>query len=429
MKPPFSDKEIVFELPPFESGILKNGTEYYLINDSNQTITTINIIAPAGAYFDKKNGTAAFAAKLMQRGTIKHNATELSRLIENMGLNLSGSALWDEVSFNLTGMPQFIEDGLDLLGDILFHPTFEEKELEFLKSKTISSIEQDLVNPAYLAQVAFNTNLYKNHPYGRSRVGTIEEVTLIDRNDCIEWHNSLLKSKMSIFVAGNFAKDRILSKLETIFSSANLTDNQPVYSQVAYSLSATPILAEKKEAPQVTVRYGFPTINRNDADYPYLQLINTILGGYFLSRLNKIIREEKGYTYGLHSTIENRKASSAFYISTDINADKVKETLAEIDKQIDIIASNKIPHEELLQAQRYILGIFLRSTETPQQAASLIRTTKIYGLPIDYHKQLVSKISKATPEMLMPYQAKFFGKVPKTIVLCGDIDRIKAQLG
>ncbi len=428
MKPPFSDKEIVFDIPVFESGTFKNGTEYYLINDTNQTITTINIIAPAGAYFDKHPGTAAFAAKLMQRSTKNYPASAINRKLENMGLNLSCSGLWDEVSFNLTGMPQFIESGLDILGDILINPMFEQKELDFLKAKTVSSIEQDLVNPSFLAQVAFNSSLYKSHPYGRSRIGSIENVGSISRDDCIDWHKNLLKSKMTVFIAGNFDKDRILAQMENILSNAANPDKVPTIHPVSYNFTDEPILVEKKEAPQVTIRYGFPTISRKDEHYPYLQLINTILGGYFLSRLNKIIREEKGYTYGLHSTIENRKAASAFYISSDINADKVKETLEEIDKQIDIIANNPIPQEELLQAQRYILGIFLRSTETPQQAASLIRTTKIYDLPIDHHKNLVTKISTATPEILLPLQAELFGNIKKTVVLCGDLERIKKQI-
>ncbi len=428
MKPPFSDQEIVFNVPAFESGTLKNGTEYFLINDENQTITSINIIASAGAYFDKKNGTAAFASRLMQRGTQKYTSSGINRKVENLGLNLSCSGLWDEVSFNLTGMPQFIDTGLDILSDIILNPTFVEKELNFLKTKTVSSIEQDMVNPGFLAQVAFNSSLYKNHPYGRSRIGGIDEVGAITKEDCIEWHQQLLKSKMTIFVAGNFDKDQVLAKLENTFSGLHSAEKEPEITPVEYNFVSEPILVEKKEAPQVTVRYGFPTLERNDEDYPYLQLINTILGGYFLSRLNKIIREEKGYTYGLHSTIENRKAASALYISSDINADKVKETIDEIRKQIEIIANKPIPKEELLQAQRYILGIFLRSTETPQQAASLIRTTKIYGLPIDYHKNLVTKISSATPEEVFPVQQKLFGNLKETIVLCGDLDRIKKQI-
>ncbi len=428
MKPPFSDKEIIFDVPAFESGTLKNGTEYFLINDENQTVTSVNIIASAGAYFDKKNGIAAFASKLMQRGTKNYSSVEINRKVENLGLNLSCSGLWDEVSFNLTGMPQFIETGLDILGDIILNPTFEEKELNFLKAKTVSSIEQDMVNPGFLAQVAFNSSLYKDHPYGRSRIGGIDEVGAINRDDCVEWHKRLLKTKMTIFVAGNFDKEQVLAQLESIFSNPALSEIIPDIKPVTYNFVSEPILVEKKEAPQVTIRYGFPTLARNDDHYPYLQLINTVLGGYFLSRLNKIIREEKGYTYGLHSTIENRKASSALYISSDINADKVKETIDEIRKQIDIIANKPIPKEELLQAQRYILGIFLRSTETPQQAASLIRTTKIYDLPIDYHKNLVNKISSATPEDIFPIQQKLFSNLKVTIVLCGDLERIKKQL-
>lgn len=428
MKPPFSDKEITFDVPKFESGKLKNGTEYFLVNDENQTITSINIIASAGAYFDEKKGIAAFASKLMQRGTKNYTSGQINRKVENLGLNLSCSGLWDEVSFNLTGMPQFIETGLDILGDIILNPSFEERELNFLKAKTVSSIEQDMVNPAFLAQVAFNSSLYKNHPYGRSRIGSIDEVGAITQEDCIKWHNRLLNAKMLIFVAGNFDKEKVISQLEGIFANISSKQEGSEIKPVSYHFTDEPILVEKKEAPQVTVRYGFPTLDRNHEDFPYLQLINTVLGGYFLSRLNKIIREEKGYTYGLHSTIENRKASSALYISSDINADKVKETLDEISKQIDIIANNPIPKEELLQAQRYILGIFLRSTETPQQAASLIRTTKIYDLPIDYHKNLVTKISSATPEELFSKQQMLFGKLKETIVLCGDLERIKKQI-
>jgi predicted Zn-dependent peptidase len=189
------------------------------------------------------------------------------------------------------------------------------------------------------------------------------------------------------------------------------------------------MLIEKPDAAQTSLRVGFQTAGRHDADFIPMQVLNTIFGGSFISRLNHNLREEKGYTYGVHSSIDARKYGSALTVGTHVGSDVVDSAVSEILREIERLRTEPVSDEELETTRKYMIGSFALRTETPTQVVSMASTLELYGLPKDYHSTYLSRLATMTKDELFAVQKRRFSSENLVIAAAGNVEFLQAKLG
>ncbi len=174
---------------------------------------------------------------------------------------------------------------------------------------------------------------------------------------------------------------------------------------------------------------GFQTVGRENEDFIAMQFLNTILGGSFISRLNHNLREEKGYTYGIHSGIDTYKQATIWAAKTHVGSEVAGDAVREILREIDRMATEPISDDELETTRKYLLGSFALRTETPQQVVSLVSALEMFNLPDDYYQRYFAEVAAMTKEHLFTVQQRRFAAQNLVIAASGSVEHLRSQLG
>ena len=221
-------------------------------------------------------------------------------------------------------------------------------------------------------------------------------------------------------IAGNIAPD-VLNQVIDAAGSLPLKTESKLLPYVNAITGRQELFIEKKDAMQSAIRIGRRLFNKNHSDYFGMQLLNTILGGYFGSRLMSNIREDKGYTYGIGSGVASLLHDGFFYISTEVGVDVTKATLTEIYKEIEIVQQNLVTNEELELVKNYLLGTFLRSVDGPFAMSDKFTSIKDYGLTNEFYINYVNYIKQAKAEDLLLLAQKYLNKNDLSELVVGKI--------
>jgi zinc protease len=223
-----------------------------------------------------------------------------------------------------------------------------------------------------------------------------------------------------IVMSGNINAE-VLNQVKEAAGSMILNEEEPKQAYVNSFNGRKEIFIEKKDAMQSAIRIGRRLFNKNHSDYFGMQILNTILGGYFGSRLMSNIREDKGYTYGIGSGIASLLNDGFFYISTEVGVDVTKATLSEIYKEIEILQQNIVSPDELDLVKNYLLGTFLRSVDGPFAMSEKFTSIKDYGLTNEFYKSYVMHIKQANAEEIMLLAQKYLKKTDLSELVVGKI--------
>ncbi len=426
--PPISVQKPTFRFPKFERRQLSNGAELLLCRDNTQPLINLKILIDSGSVHEDIPGLASLAAQMLLRGTGSRSAREIAEATDSIAAQAYSTATWDSTGLGFSCMADFAKQAFDVIADCLYDPKFEDSEIGRLKKKTIADIRHENADTNYLSGLAFGCSMYKGHRYGHARGGTEASIGSISRSDCLGWYEGrLMNSKLSVIVSGNFDTDELVNMLESkiLEQGSPSADTIPAQPEIAGN---NVVIIAKEKAPQTTVRIGMPSIGRNNADYPALQLLNTIFGGYFMSRLNHLLRETKGYTYGVFSSVAARKYGSAFVISTNVGNEHVANAIGDSISEMKHFAGGKLDHEEVERARQYLGGSFLRSVESPKQIATMLNSLLLYGLPDSYFDDFFRKINEVTAGELPEVQKKYLEPNGLVIVAAGDPEVLRPQL-
>ncbi len=426
--PPLSTQKPAFKFPKFERRTLSNGAELLLCKDNTQPLVNLKILIDSGAAQDGIPGLASLTAQMLFRGTGRRSASEIAETTDMIAAQAYSAASWDSTSIGFSCMANFIEPAFDVIADCLYNPKFEESEIERLKKKTIADIRHDNADTNYLSGLAFGCSMYAGHPYGHARGGTEKSIDSITKNNCLGWYNNnLMNSRLSVIVSGDFDTAELIRMLESKLKPLGRQSLRKVPAQPEIAGNNVVIIAKEK-APQTTVRIGMPSIGRDNADYTALQLLSTIFGGYFMSRLNHLLRETKGYTYGAFSSVAARKYGSAFVISSNVGNEHVGDAIGDAISELEIFSGEKLESGEVERARQYLSGSFLRSVESPKQIATMLSSLLLYGLPDSYFDDFFGEISEVTSDELSEVQKKYMSPGGMVIVAAGDPDVMRPQL-
>ncbi len=435
--PPRIDTPIAFVFPEYKHRTLSGGMKIIAVEDRTQPLVSINLALKQGAALEKVWGAANFASSLLTKGTMSRSAQDIADAIDFTGGSLNASSGFDSASMSISILSQFLPNGLELLADVLLHPAFAEDEIERLRQQTLVEIQQYLSDAGYLAAIAFTQGMFRGTPYGHPTIGTTDTVQRMSRQDCEDIYHLLVRPDQAfIAAAGDFDTDELVQTLEGVLghwsaSTGEKSSISATHEQITNNREAMHkvMLIEKPDAAQTALRLGFQTVGRENEDFIAMQFLNTILGGSFISRLNHNLREEKGYTYGIHSGIDTYKQATIWAAKTHVGSEVAGDAVREILREIDRMATEPISDDELETTRKYLLGSFALRTETPQQVVSLVSALEMFNLPDDYYQRYFAEVAAMTKEHLFTVQQRRFAAQNLVIAASGSVEHLRSQLG
>jgi zinc protease len=406
--PPIKDAvEFNLTLKPCQKFSLSNGAPVYYINDGVEEVAMIEMVFNAGNSFENKNLIASTTNYLIKNGTSKKTALEINEHFEYYGAYLNRSCQNEKSTVTLHCLSKHLKEILPVIKEILTDSVFPEQELEIFKQNSIQQLSVNLQKCDFVANRLIDQYLYgAQHPYGR--VSNVADIQAITKEDLTAFFkNFYLNASCTIFAAGKLPVD-FESLLNIHFGDLKLNENPLAFSHKAERSSEkkTRVVNDPKGV-QGAIRIARPFPNRHHPDFKKTMVLNILFGGFFGSRLMSNIREEKGYTYGIHSFLENHINESAWVISTEAGKDVCEATIDEVYKEMKILREELVDEEDLLLVKNYMMGINLGDVDGPFQVISRWKSLIINGLDENYFYDSMNTIKNISAEELKQLSNKY----------------------
>jgi zinc protease len=413
-------KEIIdYALPSAEVKKMPGGSRLHFMRNSTQPVIRFEIVFPAGKWYEPQKGVSFLTSKLLMEGTKNKSAKQIADILDFYGASLECNQGFDNATLTLYCLSKYLPDLLPLVKEILEEPAFPEKEFELLRLRTAQNLSIERKKPAYLAMERFTAKIYgANHPY----VSGLKEsdINAVELNQIKSFFGqTYLLPDSEIFACGDL-NENLQKLVEDFTNSLSTLVNNNSLEQVKHSILPEPTLENipMEGSMQAAVRMGeiFPLINH--PDYLKLNVVNKILGGYFGSRLMKNIREDKGYTYGIYSSLSPRKYSTLFFIGTDVNVNNAWDTVDEVKKEINKLKVELVSEEEFHTVKNYMIGKFLNETNNIFDQCDRYKHIIIHELPLDHYSWYLKTIREISAEEVRTLMQKYFAS-PSTISIAG----------
>lgn len=390
-------------LPPYHTFHLSNGLEVLMLPFGKVPVVEIDAVFTAGTGFQAYPGLANYTARNMFEGTRTYSSLELAQKQDELGAWTGHQANIDTFFFYLATLNHHLEETLPLLREILFEPVFHEEEFVKMKTRGLEQLQVSLKKTAYHASRQFQHLMYgPDHPNGM-HVGP-EELKAIQLEDLRTYHQHFFyPANMRLTVVGNYREQEVLKQLEATFGSLPMQPSD--VDQVSRgSAPPQPFQPGRHHFPleglQSTLILAHPGTVLSHPDYYGAKILNTVLGGYFGSRLMHNIREEKGYTYGIHSSWASMKYQGHFLVQSDVGNEYVEATISEVKKEMQRLREEPIPEEELTLVKNYLRGRSISERETPFQISNLLKHALNHDLSFEEIDRYYQVLDEITPEQL-----------------------------
>ena len=386
---------------------LSSGAPVYYINDGAEEVAMVEFVFNAGNSYEAKNGIASAANHLIKNGTTKHTAFEITEYFEYYGAYLNRSCFNETATITLHCLSKHLKELLPVIRELITGSIFPQNEIEIFQTNSIQHLSVNLLKCDFVANRLIDEYLYgAKHPYGR--VSNKEDIEAITREDLTAFFKQYyVNAKCCIFSAGKLPAD-FEQLLETHFGDLSLNENAPTIihqrelaSQKKYRIN------NDKEGVQGAIRLGSPFPNRHHPDFPKAVILNTLFGGYFGSRLMSNIREDKGYTYGIHSYLQNHIGDSTWMISTEAGKDVCEATIEEVYKEMKLLREIPVENEELLLVKNYMMGLHLGYIDGPFQIIARWKSLILHGLDENYFYHSINTIKTIAPGDLQELACKY----------------------
>ncbi len=412
---PAFQKSSAFDLIHPEKITLKNTLPLTIVRGGEQPVAKIELVFNAGKWYEANPGVSYFTSQQLPKGTASKSSYQISNETEQRGIHVEVSPGHDFTSVSLYGLTKNIHEVFDLTREIVTVPVFQQQELDQMKDIYNQTLKINLEKTSYLASLELRKKLFgQNHPYGRD--AALSDIVEIQRSWLVDFHKKRF-SDFQIICSGKITDD-LLTALTDCFESISLHASSENKINTDYIPPTTEFI-EKKDSIQASLRLGRKAVSRTHADYPALLLLNHILGGYFGSRLMKNIREEKGLTYGINSSVAALKHASYLTIGTDVNKENRELAMQEIKKELAALGQKLIATNELQTARNHFIGSLQSEITTPFAHADKIKNLLLLSLPADYYQQLIYKIDALSAQDLLNAANQYLDPETFTTVTVG----------
>ena len=405
------------DFPAYHKISLSNGIEVSMLKVATPDIIKMDIVVNAGRYYEKDKAVAKATVNLINEGTVNMSSKEIAEKIDYYGATLNTGTNMDTSELQLFCLAKYFDDIIPLIHDILTQASFPTDEIEKYKKRNIEKLKIELSKNEVLSYRYFTEKLYgKNHPYGYNT--EIRDYQRITKAQLVSHYEKFYGAEnIKIFITGNIDNDKIKT-LDKYLGSIKRKNNTITEIKKFNKANETgKYRYSGKGEYQTALKIGRTLFNRSHPDYPAIYLLNTVLGGYFGSRLNTNLRENKGYTYGIYSSLDMMRHDGYFMIATEVGKHHTQATINEIYKEMSALQNNLIPENELELVKNYIKGNFLSLINGQLNTIKLIKTIETANLKSEFLTDFIDKIDNITAIELKATAKKYLNAEDMTEVL------------
>lgn len=396
-------------LPKTRRYTLDNGIPVHEINMGTQDVLKLEIIFKAGRPYEQKKLVARATAAMLKEGTASFKSAHIAETIDFYGGTLSIPINLDTSNIVLYSLSKYFEQLLPIVAEMLTVPVFPEKELESFVQRNLQRLQVDLSKSDVIAYRKITEYIYgKDSPYGyNSFTATYNDLTTDDLKT--HFNKNYGTNNCLILISG-----RVDSKISQLLNKyiGSIHNPKPIQHQ-PLTFKTNPgqkIKIEHPDTVQTAIRLGQRLFNRKHPDYQGINFLNTVLGGYFGSRLMANIREDKGYTYNIYSSVDAMVFDSYFYVGTEVGNEFVEPTLKEIYKEFELLQNEPIDNDELEMVQNYMLGNLLTMLDGAFNVSEVVKTMVVEDLPSNYFETLVTNIKNMDAKQVQLLAQKYLNK-------------------
>ncbi|MFL6209754.1 MAG: M16 family metallopeptidase [Pyrinomonadaceae bacterium] len=418
----------MLHMPLLERRKLSNGLEVLIVQHHELPVVNMNLVIKSGGATDPVGsaGLASITADLLDEGTKTRSALEISDALTSIGSRVSTRADWDASTAELLTLTRHLDRALDIYADIVTNPAFDATEFGRVRARRLASLQQQRDDANAIANVVYASLLYgREHPYGHPLGGNEQTLTALSEVDVRRFYETYYRpNNAALVVVGDVTPATILPKLERAFAGWKRGDVPAavdVNAQAPARDHSTLYIVDKPGAAQSVIQIGQVGVARSTPDYFPLIVMNSMLGGAFVSRINLNLREDKGYTYGARSSFDYRRGAGPFTASAGVFTNVTKESVAEFMKELRGIRGEiPVTDKELTYFKQSLVRGFPRGFETPEQIAARLSDVVLYGLPDDYFNHYTARISAVTRADIERVATRYLDPGRMAILVVGD---------
>jgi zinc protease len=405
LAPPFK-RTTSFELIQPQKKILAGGAEAYFVLGGTQNVSKVEIVFPAGRWVESVWGGAYFTSNLLSKGTKKKTSFDIANQLDQHGAHLEINPGLDFVSLSLYILNKNFEPAILIFLELLTESIFPQNELDLLKSIYLQNLKVNQEKTSFAASQLVRKNLFgEAHPYGKELDDA--DVMQLSRDALLE-HYKRFFSKATILVSGKVSdsNQEIIAQAFAPFQH-HLIQQNDLPGNDAKSLREVIV---KKGSVQSSIRMAKKSVEKAHTHYVDALFLNHILGGYFGSRLMKNIREEKGLSYGISSSLNALKHDSYLVIGADVNRENLDLTFDEIGKELKRLRTETIDEEELNLARNHFIGSLQLEITTSFAHADKIKNIVLFNLSPQFYQQMITRVDAITADDLVSIADRYFSE-------------------
>lgn len=399
---------------------LDNGIPVYVTSMGTQDVIRLEVVFDAGRPFEEKGLVSRATAALLKEGTRRHNAAEIAEALDFFGASLSQPFHLDTGNMVLYCLLRHFESVMPLFTEMLDSPVFPEDELQAFIRRNQKALKTDLAKTDVVAYRMVTEKIFgEDHPYGYN--SSLEMYDQLERADLIShFERTYGIDNCRIFLSGK-VDAAVIRTLNRHLGQLSRTGKAVSRSIEVMAPASGHFSVDHPDAVQTAIRIGRRLFNRHHPDYSGFYVLNTILGGYFGSRLMANIREEKGYTYNIYSSVDVMKHDGSFYIGTEVGNEFTADTILQIREEMITLMEEPVDEEELSMVRNYMMGNFLSMLDGPFNVSEVVRALVNDELPFSYFSELVEKVSTIQAKELQELANKYLHPDDQWEVIVGKI--------
>jgi len=410
---------------------LPNGLTVVVVEDNRLPLVSYRLAFRVGGAFDPPElpGLTDLLAGLLPEGTQSRTSREIAEETARMGASLSAGANSDYTIVAASALSQFNDRILDLMADVVLHPSFPENEVELAKQNTKESLRQQRAQPSFLASEMVSRVMFGDHPYSVV-APTPESIERSSRDEFVRFHRSKFVPNSAVFIiVGDVRYDDVLRRLESLFSTwergEDLVTNFPA---PPMRTKRTAFVIDRHGSAQSNIIIANSGITRTNPDYFPLLLMHTVLGANASSRLFMNLREEKGYTYGAYTNLDARRTAGTFRATAEVRTPVTGDSLKEFLYELNRIRNERVSEKEISDAKSYLTGVFPIRLETQEGLTDQLVQIKMLRLPDDYLTLYRDRVQAVTLEEIQTVAQKYVKPDEAAVIVVGDGSAVLDQI-
>jgi zinc protease len=426
---PLPARDVKF--PPYQIKTLANGLQVIAVSHHEQPAVSLRLIIRAGGTQDPedKPGVAALAAALLDQGTTTRDAEQIASSIDSIGGAIGTGSGSDLTFINAVVMKDSLAFALDLVSDVARNPRFAQEEIERQKQQMLSGLKVSYEDPDYIASVVFDRLVYGLHPYGRPDSGTPRSIFSITRDDLVAFHRGWFGANNAILaIVGDVSPEEAFAGAERAFGMWGRSQKVAEKPVDPPAPTRRVVVIDRPGAVQTEIRIGNIGLPRKHPDFLALDLALKILGGEGGNRLHRVLRSERGLTYGASADVNALKDAGDIVAETDTRSETTGEVIRLIVDEMWRLQRQRVSERELADAQAYLTGSFPLTIETPSAIALQVLNAVFYGLDLNELQTYRERVNAVTPEDIQRVAREYLRPDRLSIVLVGDGSVFAKQL-